>query len=258
MAGGRRVAVRVDAPACAFPPHALQSYPHRPPACVLISISGACPLISALSSKASISILHPSSLCLSSALAPYPAHSRRAGHQNSPPLAHLLLNRPSDPPPLPCLPPLSGSMLQLARLIPTPCRTVLPAPLHPSSYPSQAPSLISLPCHPTPAYPSLTFPSSPRPLLRARVGSKHPSSTMADRRVLTPLPVQAFPQLPAPWAATLVGHQRTPRGDGSGAEDVDLQFRITLPCDEGPWIRRPREIVFTVQVTWLAEFIEPS
>ena len=118
MAGGRRVAVRVDAPACAFPPHALQSYPHRPPACVLISISGACPLVSALSSQASISILHPSSLCLSSALAPYPAHSRRAGHQNSPPLAHLLLNRPSDPPPLPCLPPLSGSMLQLARLIP--------------------------------------------------------------------------------------------------------------------------------------------
>ena len=118
MAGGRRVAVRVDAPACAFPPHALQSYPHRPPACVLISISGACPLVSALSSQASISFLHPSSLCLSSALAPYPAHSRRAGHQNSPPLAHLLLNRPSDPPPLPCLPPLSGSMLQLARLIP--------------------------------------------------------------------------------------------------------------------------------------------
>ena len=232
-------------PDCEIHSQALQNYAPLTSPSVLMSMSSACPLSPALPSHACISILHFSFLFPPFPLsvpAPYPAHVRRPPNLGSPPLAHLLLNRPCDalipslppdvvrsdapacafashawhnyPPrplairphihvkrlpsylclaiprthihpspvlPLPALcyctpsrpfptpplpqhfdtlrlrtssltglatsvslpglPTLSGSILQLVRFIPTPCKTILPAPRLPSSYPSQAPFL---------------------------------------------------------------------------------------------------------------------
>ena len=72
-----------------------------------MSMSSACPLSPALPSHACISILHFSFLFPPFPLsvpAPYPAHVRRPPNLGSPPLAHLLLNRPCDAL-IPSLPP---------------------------------------------------------------------------------------------------------------------------------------------------------